>query len=154
MDVSKSLHKCYKCNAKIFAVCAPQFEDTNEVHCRRCTLPIPTTAQPKITKQTLSEKKSTNKRRRKSTKKDICSESDSDRDDVTHRSNAISLPSRSSVRRSKSRPAALCSTSRSAEQLDGTRNYHDDPHLLFQSQVQRYFFNLYKFFRIYNIKNI
>ena len=48
MDVSKSLHKCCKCNAKILAVCAPQFEDTNEVHCRRCTISIPTITRPKI----------------------------------------------------------------------------------------------------------
>lgn len=36
IDSSTSMHKFFKCSAKIFALCAPQFEDTMEVLCRHC----------------------------------------------------------------------------------------------------------------------
>lgn len=63
LDVSKSLHKCCKCHAKIFAVCAPQFEETSEVRCRHCTISNNITAQPKEINKKIIDKKTQNIKR-------------------------------------------------------------------------------------------
>lgn len=140
LDVSKSLHKCCKCHAKIFAVCAPQFEETSEVRCRHCTISNNITAQPKEINKKIIDKKHTKHKKKRRDIKNEDSDSDSDQEDVSHKTSITTLPSRNNVRRSMSRTAAIRSTSKSAELFDGAKNYHDEPHLLFQSQIHRLIF--------------
>ena len=129
IDSSTSLHKCFKCSAKIFAICAPQFEDTLEVLCRHCV-------SAKAIDDASTKRKSGKLKRKRQNKDDKVS---SDEDVFISRAGSSNTTSRrSSNRRSMSRSAALSSTSKNADIFNGAKDYHEDPELLFQSHVHRF----------------
>lgn len=128
IDSSTSLHKCFKCSAKIFAICAPQFEDTLEVLCRNCV--------SDNSKNDSNGKKKTKKTKRK--RKFQSENNSSDEDLFVSNAKSCKIPSRrTGTRKSMSRSAAISSTNKNADIFSGTKDYHDDPELLFQSQVHR-----------------
>jgi len=130
-DASTSMHKCFKCCAKIFAICAPQFEDTLEVLCRNCV-------SSKKNDDIVSKKKLPGKSKRKRRNKD--DNTSSDEDVFIHRAQSSSMVARrgTNSRKAISRLAAISSNTKNADIFSGTRDYHDDPELLFQSEVHRY----------------
>lgn len=129
IDSSTSLHKCFKCSAKIFAICAPQFEDTLEVLCRHCV-------STKAIEKTAITRKAGKLKRKRQSKDDKLS---SDEDVFISRADCSKVSSRrTGTRRLMSRSAALSSTTKNADILKGAKDYHDDPELLFQSHVHRF----------------